>query len=371
MGLLTHVSLEIKPVDKYFLIKRFSRKLPAICNILSLCSILRKTNGCIILMNLYVYVAIGFLFLVPLATSSKAMAETFSTTQKVERRIETEFLLSAGYRVDEYDWNIAGPTRLGNYVNVLSELTWDTVEIYQIKLSNKTLINKIVCLKGTLGYGSIFDGSNQDSDFLGNNRTLEYSRSNNRTVNDEVWDASVGIGYQVNLIHDHLSVTPLIGYSYHKQNLAITDGNRTITSIYTPPAGPIIGLDSTYDAEWMGPWVGLDVHYKFKKRHTVFAEVEYHWADYNAEANWNLRSDLAHPVSFEHAADGNGIVLSMGWNFFLNDRWVLNMTCYYQKWSTGAGSDKVFFLNGNTLETPLNEANWKSRAIMFGIAYHF
>ena len=55
-----------------------------------------------------------------------------------EYGLKTEFLFSLGYRSDDFDWNIAGNTILGNYVNVLSELTWRNIEIYQVKLRNRT-----------------------------------------------------------------------------------------------------------------------------------------------------------------------------------------------------------------------------------------
>ncbi len=276
-------------------------------------------------------------------------------------KIETEFILSMGYRVDNIDWNIAS-----NTVNVLSELSWNNIELYQLKLRNRTILRKVFYLRGSLGYGWIFDGDNQDSDYSGNNRTLEYSRSNNSTDDGKVWDASMGVGYQFTPGLDCLSVTPLIGYSCHHQNLTITDGNRTI-----PSTGAISGLDSTYIADWNGPWIGLDLHYKFKEKHTIFAELEYHWADYYAEANWNLRADLAHPKSFEHDANGNGIVISTGWTVSFNNQLALNINFDYQDWSADHGIHRIFYLSGNTVETPLNEVNWKSYAIMIGIAYHF
>jgi len=288
-----------------------------------------------------------------------------------EYGLKTEFLFSLGYRSDDFDWNIAGNTILGNYVNVLSELTWRNIEIYQVKLRNRTCFHNGFLLQGSLGYGWIFAGDNQDSDYLGINRTIEYSRSNAHTGDDNVLDASLGVGYQFRLKLDNLRITPLIGYSYHQQNFTMTDGDQTIASQYTTPAGPIAGLDSTYKAAWSGPWIGLDMKYKFNERHGVYLEIEYHWADYYAEANWNLRTDLAHPKSFEHEADGNGFIISTGLNVFLNPQWTLSLNFDYQKWSTGAGIDRVFLSNGRALETLLNEVNWKSNALMIGIIYHW
>ena len=116
--------------------------------------------------------------------------------------LETDFTLSAGYRRDDLDWNIAGDIN-GNNPNVLSELTWDDVESYQVKLQGNFVWPNIIALKGYANYGWIFDGDNQDSDYLGDNRTFEFSRSNNNTDDHYVWDASVAIGYplRLSLIH--------------------------------------------------------------------------------------------------------------------------------------------------------------------------
>ncbi len=207
---------------------------------------------------------------------------------------ETEFLFSTGYRVDDFNWNIAGDI-YGNNPNILSELTWNDIEIYQIKFHFKTILHGVCYLRGSSGFGWIFNGESQDSDYSGDNRTSEFSRSINSADDGNILDVSLGIGYQFTFRLDSFGITPLIGYSYHRQNLTITNGIRII-----PPTDPFPGLDSTYVAEWNGPFLGLDFTLKLNNKHTVFAEIEYHWANYYAKADWNLRSDFAHPKSFEH-----------------------------------------------------------------------
>ncbi len=289
-----------------------------------------------------------------------------ATSKNAKPAIENEFLFTTGYRVDNLDWSIAGNNRFGNYVNVLSELTWDDIEIYQIKFKNRTILYEFFYLRGSIDYGWIFDGENQDSDFDGDDRTFEWSRSNNSANEGNVLDASIGIGLHFTFVSGNLSIAPLIGFSYHQQDLTISDGNQTI-----PPIGSFADLDSTYDAKWDGPWVGLDFTYRLNKKNAVFAEVEYHWADYTAEADWNLRSDFAHPKSFEHDTEGNGIIVSTGWKISFSKSWYMNLNFDYQNWSTDAGIDRTFFDSGLILETPLNEVNWESYAIMLGVGYHF
>jgi hypothetical protein len=315
--------------------------------------------------------------------ATRAGVSGATTEKKAASWIQSELVLSAGYRVDDFDWNIAGDIN-GSNPNILSELTWDDIEIYQVELYNKTIVPEVFYLRGSVSYGWIKDGENQDSDYLEDERSFEFSRSNNSADDGDTLDASLGVGYPFTFGSGFVGLTPLIGYSYHEQNLTMTDGTQTITWISLvpdfpdgPPLGPIAGLDSTYEAQWEGPWVGFDLIFTSKQglhyltQVEAYVNFEYHWADYYAEADWNLRSDFAHPKSFEHDADGDGIVISAGWNIVWSHHWALNANFDYQDWSTDHGTDRTFFADGSVEETRLNEVNWKSYAIMVGAAYRF
>ena len=286
--------------------------------------------------------------------------------------LEFEFIATGGYRVDQLDWNIAG-SKNGNNPNILSELTWDDVESYQLKFEGRMVWPRRIALRGSLAYGWIFDGKNQDSDFLGDNRTLEYSRSNNSTEDDDLWDISFAAGYPIRFGKAVIgTVTPLVGYSHHEQQLKITNGYQTI-----PPLGPFPGLDSSYDTEWKGPWIGIDLHFKsadiisLAHRFETYLTYEYHRTDYDAEGNWNLRKDLDHPKSFKHDADGEGYVIRAGFNFRFTQHWALNLNFDYLDWSTNDGTNKIFFADGTETKTRLNEANWTSWDLMFGVSLRF
>lgn len=283
--------------------------------------------------------------------------------------METSFILKNGYRVDDLDFNIAGDIT-GNNPNILSELTWSDLKIYQVKADAAILLDERYYLRGSIGYGWILDGENQDSDYLGDNRTLEFSRSNASADNGNVMDVSAGVGYQFKPGSGRLKVTPLVGYSSHEQNLTMTDGVQTI-NVLGSFIGPFSGLNATYDTEWKGLWAGVDLSIEASKSLTLFGSFEYHRADYKAEANWNLRDDLAHPKSFEHSANGKGVLVSAGGIFTINDHWRINANVDYQDWSTDAGVDLVFSADGTTAATRLNEVNWSSFATMLGIMYRF
>ena len=239
---------------------------------------------------------------------------------KPPKGIEVE--VGYGYRRDSLDWNIAGDLQ-GNNPNVLSELTWEDLLIHEIHMGVRADLKNAFFLKGSINYGVIVAGDNQDSDYAADNREMEFSRSNNDADKGNTLDGQFGAGYRFRLISESLSVIPLAGYSYHRQHLSMTDGYQTITWPGGPPLGSFNGLDSTYEAQWRGPWIGLDITLeteRFTKLSPIsfYAGWEYHWADYYAEADWNLRDDFMHPKSFEHEADGTGMVVNLGVRLRLN-----------------------------------------------------
>lgn len=295
-----------------------------------------------------------------------------AVVQTSKFRPEVQMVFDAGYRRDDLDWNIAGDSS-GHNPNVLSELTWDDLESWQVKFMGSMIIPNIVALRGYADYGWIFDGDNQDSDYLGDNKTYEFSRSNNKSDDGDVWDASLAVGYPFRWNQAVIATfIPLVGYSKHEQNLKITDGYQTI-----PPLGSFPGLNSSYDTEWKGPFLGIDMRFKagipsnFAERFETYFTYEYHWADYHAKANWNLRDDLRHPKSFEHEADGTGWIIGGGVNFILQRHIALNFDINYQNWRATDGTDKVYFADGTTAKTRLNEVNWSTYAIGLGLQVSF
>jgi hypothetical protein len=292
-------------------------------------------------------------------------------TAIMEDNNHAEFMIGYGYRTDTLDWNIAG-TSEGTDPNVLSELTWEDLVIHQFSLGVRILKEKSLYLKGAFDYGWIVDGDNQDSDYEADDRQEEFSRSNNQSDEGNTLDFSIGMGYPIIFSADFLSLTPVIGYSYHQQELHMTDGYQTI-----PDLGAFPGLDSSYDATWKGPWVGFDLNIGLKKisrffRYSeFFIGYEHHWATYYATADWNLRTDFMHPKSFEHEADGQGDKVSLGLKSRLGNLTTLGIFYEQQRWSTQKGVDSVFLINGQVIETRLNGVNWYSNAVRIEISIRY
>ncbi len=270
----------------------------------------------------------------------------------------------AGYRVDSLDWNVADTD---GDPNVLSELTWSSLEIVQVKL-NMDVTYRRIKLFGSAAYGKIDEGENQDSDYAANDRQAEFSRSNNR-AGGEVADASVGIGYLFS--GDTESgyqgyFMPMAGYSINRQDLRMTNGFQTI-----PATGSFAGLNSSYDAQWSGPWVGFSIGETDTGRAlTLQLDVVFLKGDYEAEADWNLRPDFAHPKSFEHLADASGLTISLHSSYAFSNSWDFVMSLDYRDFRADAGVDRIYLADGTTITSPrFNEANWESMSFNVGLQW--
>lgn len=289
--------------------------------------------------------------------------------------LQTRFCISLGQRRDDFNWSIAAAD---SRPDVLSELTWSDVNSNQLEISNQSILGRHVYLRFNMNYARIADGCVRDSDYAGNNRTDEYSRSISQSNGDYLFDFSLGAGYPFTFCKGNLMVVPLIGGSLHKQNFRITDGYQVIsTNPDDYPVGPLPSqLSSTYRAKWEGYWLGCDLQYDFQPNSAWVPpmqwafSLEYHWTRYTAKADWNLRSDLEHPVSFEQDADGHGLSLQGQWAVAVTSRLNITLTLQYLKWTTDQGNDRFNHVS-NPQNRRFNGAEWESRGVMVGIAYRF
>ncbi|MEN8142846.1 MAG: hypothetical protein ABFQ82_04540 [Thermodesulfobacteriota bacterium] len=299
-----------------------------------------------------------------------------------DRLASFDLEVNGAKRTDQFDWNIAYDT-IGTSPNTLSELTWKDLEINEINTKAKIVMvnNKVPfggMVKASAHYGEIISGENQDSDYGTDNRTGEWSRSNNQSDRGDVFGLQVGGGVVFMSSNKMFSMAPHFGYSFHLQYLTIHDGYQTISEI-NPFGGsnpPAVGttmpdLNSTYDAEWQTGFVGLDLEFTPSPHFEIYGVTEFHAGQYEAEADWNLRTDFRHPISFTHESEeAIGIVarggIRIGWKNIL-----LNGEVRYRKFKAEDGIDKTYFDDGTIGVTKVNEVNWESVSVGGGITVRF
>ena len=283
---------------------------------------------------------------------------------------EFEFGVGIGVREDNIQWSIAGDTS-GQNPNILSELTWSDLKISMLNVHLQGHDQANWYYEGYFNYGMILSGFNQDSDYNSDNRQDEYSRSNNNSDSGEVSDFSFAIGYRIgnSSLGGGLAIIPMIGYSRHIQELDITDGYQTIDTVNNS-IGAFSGLNSSFDTKWQGIWLGLDLRYELVQSMEMKLGYEYHSVNYYAEADWNLRSDFQHPVSYTHTANGEGQVIKFMLKIpFIT--WALDLEAKQSIWETDPGNDVTYFSSGAIGVTQLNEVTWKSRQLMLNASLLF
>lgn len=299
--------------------------------------------------DLSVNVVRVFFVLVCATTSNIALAQ-----------VEASLGLNAGTRQDNLNWNIADSD---GSPDILSELNWRDLRIHQIGL-NIQLREQAAWVSGDASYGRIVAGTNQDSDYAGDGRSFEFSRSNNSS-RGEVADGEVKLGYEW-LASEHATgrtmLSPFLGYAGHQQNINIVDGHQTI-----PSTGAFDGLRSSYDARWRALIAGLQVTAALSDRVTFLVAANgYFRGSYRAEADWNLISGFDHPVSFRHEAHATGHALRVGGSYLLNKGCGLDVNVYATSWDADPGTDTTYYSDGTSERTTLNDVNWTSRGIRFG-----
>jgi len=296
------------------------------------------------------------------ASASDSFDDQYEILKKIH--IDTR----SGYRKGSLNWNIAAPN---NSPNILSELSYEDLEIYEAGVNAKAVINKFYS-RASINFGRIIDGTGIDSDYRESDRNALFSQSESK-VSDEINDICIGLGYQMDFFRKKLLIAPLAGLSYHSQKVRQKGGIQTIAAEGDRPAqGRLLsGLNSIYEAKWRTMFVGVDMDFEIMNNLFLLSSVEYHKASYEATADWNLRTDFAHPVSFMHNAIGQGTSLSISVNRIFAKRWLIGLMYGWQDWSTEPGNDTLFWAGGGTSKSQLNEVNWKSQSVNLSIGYNF
>jgi outer membrane protease len=291
----------------------------------------------------------------------------FATVQSVSASPGDDFSLSIGRQVDFFQYSIAG-----NGVNILSELTWRNVNVLQIGGTFNKSLTSSLSLAGTFGYGFIANGTCQDSDYNSDNCTDEYSRSYSSSNGDYTLDFSCAARYYPFIPSDDLQFSLLAGISLQQQHFRLTNGFQALSTDPSLTTGPFSGLNSTYSTQWLGPWVGMNFDKKIVRRLMFHCDYGYHFAmTYSGTGDWNLRTDLAHPDSFQDTATGNGYELGVGFEYFIAPLAKLQLKMKYENYNTVTGHDQTFYSDGSTAFTQFNDAKLETHTIMLSFIQNF
>lgn len=171
-----------------------------------------------------------------------------------------------------------------------------------------------------------------------------------------------------------MEVAPEIHYSWYlghaeqEQNFIFTDGVQISASDDSNPVGAINGLNSSYEAQWSGPWIGFEMWEKLGP-HTVLFRYQHYEVDFEASGDWNLEANLQHPRSFEQEADGEGGTMRIEYQYSFSDYLSLGTVYNWNRWVAKKGSYTLFNADGSSDSALLDKVSWEYYTISINLLY--
>lgn len=287
--------------------------------------------------------------------------------------------ISGGLRQSDMRWNVAGNMQ-GTNPNIMSELTWKDVQMVEANINARHLrpagnaiFRGALQLEGTLKGGLGVDGKVRDSDYLFDNRAGEFSRATADANSGYALGAQGGIGYRFNVaqrIRPHsrtmLTLAPVVGYGWEMERFMLEG-----VQVSPPPVGTPSVLDSEYNAHWYGPFVGVEAQWEHN-RHMLTLRGEYHDLKYKSDAQWNLRTDLKQDPSYEQEADeASAYKIMLQYGYAIDSRYEVVVNLSHSEREASNGTSTMYFTNGATAKTRLNEVEHTTQAIHLGLKYHW
>lgn len=300
----------------------------------------------------------------------------------------TRGTLALGLTEGQLDWSIASDYYGLLTPDVLSELTYDMDASPTLRVGARTLwhadSDSPLQLDMSAQWTRVWGGREQDSDYDGNGRTQEWSRSYAELAGDNLWQTSIGLTQLVQPDGARWLLGVGVGFAYAAQQMRVQNGVQIISQDLDPndgippvALGPFAGLDTTYQAEWISTWLGaewLSSTGSPSPSGQWRLQYRFYTGDYFAQANWNLRSDFAHPVSFEHSANSSGRSLVVEYSRPLPSlpRSLQGVLRYERLLlRTDAGTDTIHSADGSRGKTRLNGAHWQEQGLQCGLVMRF
>lgn len=251
---------------------------------------------------------------------------------------QVEVAVSSGYERENFHWSIAGNSA-GQDPNIYSELKWQHAGGVFAGVAMQWKFWKRWRVIGSGSKTFLSSGSMTDTDYGLDNRHDVLYHADFPVKGGYSESGSVGVGY-VLIDRGCFEVTPFLGYGINKQSFPVKDGS--------------VGLNSSYDAKWLGPFARVEGVWKLGTGWRVEAAMRYDQVVYRGVADWNLIAQFAHPVSFRHRADGYGISGESGVSYMLGRHLALSLKGQYFNWETGTGIDELYLASGSKSKTQLN-----------------
>jgi len=256
--------------------------------------------------------------------------------------VEIKFSPRIGISEEKTSWAISGDLH-GNKPNIMSELVWNNNNIVT-GIENFIFWNNFV-LKTDLSTSYTYSGYGTDSDYASDNREDLIYSGKFSSKNSSSLAIKVATEYAVTRNRLYFN----LGYSLISYKDKLSHGK--------------IG-SSSYRWGLKGPLLGFRYHFFNDSKWNVSIANELLFVKYHAKADWILRDDLKHPLSYSHNLSANWAMdISTVWIYNLNDKVSIGLNGKYFIYDGKRGIDTTFLKSGVELVTQLNYVrlrNWNS-----------
>ena len=282
-----------------------------------------------------------------------------------------------GFGTTDVNWNISGDYNESLGPNVLSELEYNDINHLTHGFSAEAIQyfeNKNIEVYGlySRSFSSSRGGEGIDSDYADNGREGAFSISTSDLSNSKLDDWNIEVG--IRKLTNSFIYSVNIGKNHLDQNIIATNGSQTLADPeffeedITTINQSLKSLNSSYNTDWDSYYVGFGIE-KLFSRSSIFFGVKYLDSNFDASANWNLREDLDHPVSFIHSGDGDGHSLQFSHTFDLTRQ--SRIITEYQRSKIKASGNDITFLSDDisqligfsTFSTKLNKVDSKNQSL--------
>ncbi|MGJ1432225.1 hypothetical protein ACR79M_11665 [Sphingobacterium spiritivorum] len=237
------------------------------------------------------------------------------------------------------NWSIAGNID-GKNPNILSELTWKDNVAWGAGARFSVILHPRIKLSLQAEHSFIVSGTVRDVDYSGDNRTLVDRDMTYDSGEGNVSFATLQLNYL--LWRGGIDVEGYVFPQYQYTSLTMID--------------PTLDLRSTYKSKLLGGGIGLKLGKVISPKWKMSLSPQFALNKYTAVANWNLREEFAHPVSFKHKIDAPQWSGVFDVTYSPTSKlYFLASARYNSLLNAKNGTDQLFYSNGESTHTRLNE----------------
>ncbi len=277
--------------------------------------------------------------------------------------------IGGGYRQDNLKLT-AFPTPPPNMPAEEFHLKWNNLEMGVVETNAQFLACDHYLVKMDFDFGWFTNENGHqttksieiDTDILD-----QYLKS---PTQGRVYDISGAIGYQFNWCCFRYALTPLLGYSYHYQNLT----NRKFTNVLNPDQNPNLKTNARY--RWRGATLGFTATAQVCPEWLWYFTYEFHWLRFRGVIDEWMNRDTPSETKLVvdqkcNGAHGNEFILGTMYQFC--DDWFLGFKVDYKNFWGNKGSFTVETVLPHSVSPsqPFHNLRWNSLIITMDVGYIF